>query len=180
MLSLRSKISQKILNYFMLQQGAEGYVNDLARTLDAESGNLTRKLLELEKEGILKSRWQGKQRYYSLNKDFLLLKEYKNIILKTLGLEQILKTSLSKLSGIKKALIFGSYARDRMDSHSDIDLLVVGDHSTVELNRAVAQVQRSVHRDINAVSMSLQEYNAKKKNDPFLKSIAAKKSVVLV
>ena len=164
----------------MLQQGAEVYVNDLARVLHTESGNLTRKLLTLEKEGILKSRWQGKQRYYSLNKNFPLLKEYKNIVLKTLGLEQILKTALSKVAGIKKAVIFGSYAQDRMDSHSDIDLLVIGDHNTVDLQRAVAQIQKSIQRDINAVSMSLQEYNDKKGNDPFLKSIEVKKSVKIV
>ena len=180
MLSLRSKIAQKVLNYFMLQQGAESYVSDLGRTIQVENGNLTRKLMELEKEGILKSRWQGKQRYYSLNKNFSLLKEYKNIVLKTLGLEQILKISLGKIFGIKKALIFGSYAQDKMDPHSDIDLLVIGDHSTVDLNKAVAQVQKSINRDINAVSMSLQEYNDKKRDDPFLKSIEAKKSVKIV
>ncbi|MBI4309091.1 MAG: winged helix-turn-helix transcriptional regulator, partial [Candidatus Omnitrophica bacterium] len=58
----------------MLQQGAEIYVRDLARALHLESGNLARKLLELEKEGILKSRWRGKQRYYSLNANFPLIK----------------------------------------------------------------------------------------------------------
>lgn len=180
MISLRSKVSQQILNYFMLQQGSEVYVNDLARVLHTESGNLTRKLIVLEKEGLLKSRWQGKQRYYSLNKSFPLLKEYKNIVLKTIGLEQVLKTSLGTISGIKKAVIFGSYAQEKMDSHSDIDFLVVGDHSTVELQRAVAQVQKSTQRDINAVSMSLQEYNDKKGKDPFLKSIESKKTVRII
>ena len=180
MISLRSKVSQQILNYFMLQQGSEVYVNDLARALHTESGNLTRKLIVLEKEGLLKSRWQGKQRYYSLNKSFPLLKEYKNIVLKTIGLEQVLKTSLGTISGIKKAVIFGSYAQEKMDSHSDIDFLVVGDHSTVELQKAVAQVQKSTQRDINAVSMSLQEYNDKKGKDPFLKSIESKKTVRII
>ncbi|MDO8674538.1 MAG: nucleotidyltransferase domain-containing protein [Candidatus Omnitrophota bacterium] len=180
MISLRSKVSQQILNYFMLQQGFEVYVNDLARILHTESGNLTRKLIVLEKEGLLKSRWQGKQRYYSLNKSFPLLKEYKNIVLKTIGLEQVLKTSLGTISGIKKAVIFGSYAQEKMDSHSDIDFLVVGDHSTVELQKAVAQVQKSTQRDINAVSMSLQEYNDKKGKDPFLKSIESKKTVRII
>ena len=70
MISLRSDIVQKVLGYFFLQQGAENYGNDLARVLHLESGNLTRKLLVLEKEGLLKSRWQGKQRYYSLNAGF--------------------------------------------------------------------------------------------------------------
>jgi len=180
MLNLRSKITQKVLNYFMLQQGAESYINDLARILYLDSGNLTRKLLELEKEGILKSRWQGKQRYYSLNTNFPLINEYRTIVLKTVGFEQILKTALKEISGIKSAVIFGSYAQDHMDAHSDIDLLVVGNHGTVDLQKAIAQVQKKVQREINVISMSIQEYNDKKKKDPLLKSIEAKKTVKII
>ncbi|MBF0479029.1 MAG: nucleotidyltransferase domain-containing protein [Candidatus Omnitrophica bacterium] len=180
MISLRSKITQSVLNYFMLQQGAEIYVSDFARITQLESGNLTRKLADLEKDGILKSRWQGNQRYYSLNKNFPLLKEYRSIVLKTVGFEQILRNALSKISGIKKAIIFGSYAQDKMDSYSDIDLLIVGEHSTITLQRGIADVQKTIHREINAVSMSLQEYAAKKRNDPFLMSIESKKSIKIL
>lgn len=179
MINLRSKISQKILNYFMLQEGAESYVNDLARTLKMETGNLTRKLITLEKEGILKSRWQGKQRYYSLDKTFPLLREYKKIVSKTIGLEQSLKDLLSKVPGIKSAIIFGSYAQNKTDAHSDIDLLVVGNHNTVSLYRAIADIQKSVQREINVVSMSPQEYQQKLK-DPFLKSVEKKKSLKII
>ena len=179
MISLRSHITQQVLNYFMLQQGKESYVNDLARILHLESGNLTRKLLELEKEGILKSRWQGSQRFYSLNRDFPLIKDYKNIILKTIGFEHALKIALKGIAGIKKAVLFGSYAQDQMDSHSDIDLLIVGKHNTVELQKSIAQIQKKVQREINLISMSAAEYN-QKRNSPLLKSIAAKKSINLI
>jgi predicted nucleotidyltransferase len=180
MLNLRSDVSQKVLSFFCLQQGAESYVNELARILDLESGNLARKLLELEKEGILKSRWQGKQRYYSLNTKFPLINEYKTIILKTIGFEKILKTALEEVAGVKNAIIFGSYAQDRMDAHSDIDLFVVGDHSTIELQKIVARVQRRVQREINMISMSVQEYKDKKKNDPLVVSIESRKRIRLI
>ena len=49
MVSLRSKITQKVLDFFLLQQGTESYVSELARTIQVENGNLTRKLIELEK-----------------------------------------------------------------------------------------------------------------------------------
>ena len=180
MLTLRSKISQKVLNYYMLQQGAEIYVSDLAPILHLDSGNLTRKLLEFEKEGVLKSCWQGKQRYYSLNTNFPLINEYRTIILKTVGFEQILKTALKEVPGIEHAVIFGSYAQDQMDSHSDIDLLVVGNHGTIELQKAIAQVQKKIQREINVISMSPKEYNVKKKGDPLIKSIEAKKRIRLI
>ncbi len=179
MLNLRSKISQRILDYFLLQDGPESYVNDLARTLGVETGNLTRRLITLEKEGILKSRWQGKQRYYSLDRAFPLLKAYKNIVSKTIGLEQLLKDSLSKVPGIKTAVIYGSYAQNKMDSYSDIDLLVVGKHNTVLLQRAVSGIQKNVRREINVVSMSLEEYHQKSK-DPFLQSIKKKKTIKIL
>ena len=179
MVNLRSKISQKVLDYFILQNGAESYVNDLARTLKIDSGNLTRKLITFEKEGVLKSRWQGKQRYYSLNRAFPLLKEYRKIVSKTVGLKQVLKDSLSKVSEIKTAVIYGSYAQNKMDVYSDIDLLVVGDHSTVLLQKVIAGIQKSVQREINVVSMSLSEYHQKSK-DPFLQSVEKMKSIKIV
>ena len=147
----------------------------LRALLRVETGNLTRKLISFEKEGILKSRWQGKQRYYSLDKAFPLLKEYKNIVFKTIGLEQLLKDSLRKISGIKTAIIYGSYAQNKMDSHSDIDLLVVGKHSTVLLQKAIAGIQKSIRREINVVSMSLEEYQQKQKT-PFLRSIRQRRT----
>ena len=179
MISLRSKVSQKILDYFLLQQGSEIYVNELARNLDIESGNLARKLLEMEKEGILRSRWQGKQRYYALNSKFPLINAYKAIILKTVGFEHTLKTVIHNIEGIEQAIIFGSYASDQMDAYSDIDLLVVGNHSTIELQKAVAQIQKKAQRDINVISMSAQEFN-KKRKEPLLKSIVAKKNIRLI
>ena len=128
MLSLRSKIVQSVLGYFMLHEEAELYVNEMARRFSLDDGNLARKLKELEQEGILKSRLRGKERYYSLNESFPLLKEYKKIILKTVGFEEILNNALKHLKGIEKAYLFGSYAEDKMDVSSDIDLVVVGKH----------------------------------------------------
>lgn len=180
MLSLRSKITQTVLRYFLLHEESEVYVSELSRRLSLESGNLTRKLGELETEGILKSRWQGSQRYYSLNSDFALLQEYKNIIRKTIGFEPMLQNALKKISGIKRAVLFGSYARQKMDSASDIDLLVVGSHDTVALQKEIAQLQMAADREINLISMSPREYDNKRLKDPFLKAVHKRKKIILI
>lgn len=169
MFSLRSKITQKVLGHFMLHEGAELYVNEMARRLELDPGNLIRKLKELEKKGILKSRTRGKERYYSLNTAYPLLKEYKKIVLKTVGLEHLLKKVLRRVEGIQTALLFGSYARDRMDASSDIDLLLVGTHNTIEAQRQIAPIQRSVDREINVISMGPDQYGQGR--HPLLKSI---------
>ena len=180
MISLRSKITRAVLGYFMLHETSELYVHEMARRLSLDQGNLDRKLKELEKESVLKSNLRGKERYYSLNASFPLLQEYKKIILKTVGFEQTLKQLLKSVKGLEHAYLFGSYARDKMDLSSDIDLLVVGNHSSIELQRKIAEIQKSIKREINVISMNPGEYLKKRKNDPFLKSVLQKKKVQLL
>ncbi|MFC2149510.1 nucleotidyltransferase domain-containing protein [Candidatus Auribacterota bacterium] len=180
MISLRSKITQAVLGYFMLHESAELYVNEMARLLSLDQGNLDRKLKELEKEGLLKSDIRGKERYYSLNAAFPLLQEYKKIVLKTIGLEQRLKEVLRAVNGIEMSCLFGSYAGDKMDLSSDIDLLVVGSHSVIELQREIAKIQKTMSRELNVISMSSSEYQEKHNSDALLKSILRKKNIRLL
>lgn len=176
MLNLASKIAQKVLSYFALHEGAELYVNEMARRLSVDQGNLDRKLKSLEKEGLLKSELKGRERYYSLNPSFPLLKEYKTIIKKTVGFEHLLRESLKEIKGLKAAWIFGSYAEDKMDSASDIDLLAIGHHDTIALQRKIAEIQKTMMREINVVSMTPDEYRTKK-NDPFFRTIEKGKKI---
>lgn len=180
MLNLRSKITQAVLGYFMLHETAELYVHEMARLLSVDQKNLDRKLKQLEEEGIFKSEFRGKERYYSLNTSFPLLKEYKKIILKTVGLEHTLKKVLQKVKGLKQAYLFGSYAKDQMDAASDIDLLAVGNHNTIELQKEISDIQKSIGREINVVSFGSSEYEKKRKSDPFLKSISQGKKIQVI
>ena len=177
MISLKSKVAQAVLGYFMLHESSELYMNEMARRLSLDDGNLTRKLKELEQEGILKSEERGKERFYSVNKAFPLLKEYKQIILKTIGFERELKEYLKRVKGLKQVYIFGSYAQDRMDTASDIDLLVIGDHNAVELQMEIAALQKRINREVNVKNLTSTEFDKKKKTDPLLKDILQKKKI---
>lgn len=180
MLSLRSKITQKVLEYFFLHETNTLYLNEMSRRLGVDRGNLTKKLQELEKDGILKSEWKGHQRYYSLNRAFSLLKEYKKIILKTVGFEQKLRKALQSVPGVKRAILFGSYASDSMDVSSDIDLLLVGNHSVFEAQKKISAFQKTIDREINVISMSEGEYQVRSKSDLLLKSIQRKPSIPIL
>ncbi|PIV83448.1 MAG: hypothetical protein COW51_04435 [Candidatus Moranbacteria bacterium CG17_big_fil_post_rev_8_21_14_2_50_44_12] len=59
MFEFRSKITIKVLRYFLLNQKRRHYVNELADLLGVNPGNLFRKLKELENEGVLVSEMQG-------------------------------------------------------------------------------------------------------------------------
>lgn len=180
MISLRSKLTQSVLSYFFLHEKASLYVNEMARLLQLDSGNLTRKLIELELEGILKSNMRGNQKNYSLNSSYRFFHEYKEIIKKSFGLEPTLKKSLKNIAGIQEAYIFGSYAEDQLDLQSDIDLLVIGDHKTLPLHKEIAIIQKKANREINLVNLTPTEFEKKKRKDPFIKSVMKTKTIKLI
>ena len=141
---------------------------------------MTRKLRELESEGILTSETRGRERYYSLNKSYSLLDEYRRIVLKTVGVEASLKAILKSVPGINHAAIFGSYAADNMDSNSDIDVLVVGEHRVLDLQAKIAQFQKKLSREVNVTNLSSKEYEVKKKTDHFIRNIENNPKVILI
>ncbi len=180
MINLKSKIAQEVFGYFFLHEGVSLYVNEMARRLHLDSGNLTRKLVEFEQEGILRSETRGNQKYYFLNPSFPLLAEYKRIATKTFGFEHLLREIFGEVKGLKKAFLFGSYASNKMDSSSDIDLLAIGEHKPLELHKKIADIQKKIDREINLISMSSAEFESKQKTDPFIKSIRSKPMIPLL
>ncbi|MBN2097927.1 MAG: nucleotidyltransferase domain-containing protein [Candidatus Omnitrophica bacterium] len=172
MISLKSKVTGKILNYFFLNPDSSLYVNELSEKLGLDKRNLVKKLRELEEEGFLRSESRGNLKLYSGNKKYPLYNEYKKIVLKTLGLEHKLNDLLKGIKGIKMAYIYGSYAEDKLSVHSDIDLLIVGSHKIISLQKKLNSLQKEIDREINAVNMDEGDFNQRKKTgDPFVKGI---------
>lgn len=179
MLSLKSQITQKVLNYFFINPTAKCYINELAKILEVDPKNLLRKLNELESQGLFVSEFSGRQKYYYLNKSFSLLKLYKEIFLKTLGIENILRKIVNSDKKIIEAYIFGSYAADKIDKISDIDLLIIGNHSSIDIINKINKVQKEIGREINIINLSPDEFKKKRQSDNLLINIFLNKIIKL-
>jgi len=181
MISLRSKITQKILNLLFLNEKERFYVNELAEKIKEDPANVHKKLIELKKEGILSDEFLGKERYFFLNQKYPFLKEYKKIILKGLGFEKILKEKLSKLKKLDSVYIFGSYAKNRLSLESDIDILIVGDVDTLKLQKVLLEIQRSTGREVNSIELTKKELEKRKKeNDEFITDVFSSKYIKII
>ena len=101
--------------------------------------------------------------------------------LKTLGFEKNLQESLNNVQGISQVIVFGSYAQDQLNIHSDIDLLVIGEHSVLKTQKIFSALQKKTGREINPIHMDPKEFNErKKKNDPLIKNILQSKHIRLI
>lgn len=181
MISLKSIVTRKLLNHFFINPEGSLYVNELSRLLGLDKRNLVKKLIELEREGILKSGQRGNLKLYSINREYPLYDEYQKIVLKTVGFEKVLKEALSGIKGINQVIIYGSYAKDKMDAHSDIDVLIVGSHSAISAQRKISKLQPELRREINLVNMTEVEFkNRIKKKDPFIHGVLKEKHVKLI
>ncbi|PJC46943.1 MAG: hypothetical protein CO036_00195 [Candidatus Omnitrophica bacterium CG_4_9_14_0_2_um_filter_43_12] len=178
MISLKSKVTGKLLNYFFINPKESLYVNELVKNLELDKRNLVKKLNELEKGGILTRQKRGNLKLYGINEKYPLYAEYKKIVLKTIGFEDRLKKIMDATTNIKEVYIYGSYARDKMDVHSDIDLLVVGDHSIAFLQKRLNKFQKEINREINVVNMDENEFKKRIKNkDPFISQVLKTKYI---
>jgi len=180
MLSLRSKVTRKVLTYFFSNPHESLYVNEMAVLLGVDKRNLVKKLRELESIGLMRSKARGNLRLYSVNPSYPLYREYKRIFQKTVGVEAKLREAVRLTPGVKRAYIFGSYARDAMQTHSDIDILVVGDHSVITLQKELNKIQSEIEREVNCVHMNEDEFRRREETeDPFLRDVFAHPTIEL-
>lgn len=181
MISLRSKITKALLNYFFINPEDTLYINEMCKKLRADKRNLVKKIRELEQEGILRSHIRANLKLYSINKGHPLYEEYRNIILKTIGFESVLRKIVEEVEGIKKVYIYGSYAKNALDTYSDIDLLVVGRHSIIALQKKINTLQNEINREINVVNMGENDFEKRiKGKDPFVCGILKGKYIKII
>ncbi|HPN88234.1 MAG TPA: nucleotidyltransferase domain-containing protein [Candidatus Omnitrophota bacterium] len=180
MISFRSGIKQQILNYFFLHESERAYVHQLARQLIAVPKNVHKALVQFEEQGILLSEYQGKERYFFLNKQYPLLAQYKEIFIKTAGVEAQLRKVFDETPEIKEAYIFGSYAKNKMGPKSDVDVLLIGEQKSIDIQKAVYPLQEKIGCEFNIINLTLKEFQErKKKKDQFIQSIFKEKIIKL-
>jgi len=181
MISFKSAVTVKLLQYFFLNLSAHHHVNELARLLELDAGNLYRKLRELEREGLFVSETEGHQRYFCLNRKYPLFKELQKTMEIEHGLPEAIISNLKRIKGIKEAYIFGSYAKKQLKSDSDIDILLIGSHSAIAAKRAILPLSKKFGREINVIDLTETEFKKKRQaRDEFIGNIFKQEHLKLI
>ena len=146
---LFGKTRRRLLALLFGDPGKPLYLRELARLSGVGHGAVQRELDNLVRAGIVLRKRTGRQVYFHANPDCPIFSELQQLLVKTVGVGDALRTALSGFrSRIQAAFIFGSFARGEYSSSSDVDLLIVGDIGFEEVVQALAEPQRKLHREI--------------------------------
>jgi predicted nucleotidyltransferase len=108
----------------------------------------------------------GSQKHYQANAELPLYKELRGIVLKTVVVAEPLRIALNPLaSDIIAAFVYGSIAKGKDTSASDIDLLVISDKlAYAELYSALEPMQAELGRTVNPTLCTRQELAERRKS----------------
>lgn len=177
---IKSSQCQKVLGYFFSNPQKNHYLRELAAILEEDAGNLSRTLKKLEKEEVLLIKSRGKQKIFRLNENHPLFAELKSLVEKTIGVIPELKKEISKITGISKAFIYGSWAREGVSVGSDIDLFLIGKFDEEELLKTIAKLEKKFGREINYTFFSEEGFERVKKSHSFVKGVLKEPKILIL
>ena len=174
---------QAVLRILFAEPGRRLHLRQIIRDAGAGTGAVQRELARLAAAGIVSSTREGRQTYFQANALCPIFPELRGLIRKTFGLADLLRRALEPLRPeIRVAFVFGSIAAGDETPASDVDLLLVGDHISLnDVLPALAEAQRDVAREINPSIYRAEEFCRKlAEGHHFLSSVAAGPKIYLI
>ncbi len=157
---LSSRVRAEIFRLLFGLGGSELHGREIQRRSGLAVGTVRQELKKLERLSLVKTRRAGNRVYYRADKDHPLYRDIHNLVLKTVGLVDVLRRSLS-VDGVQIVFVFGSIAQGREDAESDVDLMVIGDLGLRELSRCLSGVSDAIGREINPHVMRAEEFTTR-------------------
>jgi predicted nucleotidyltransferase len=177
---LSSRVRAEIFRLLFGLNEKELHMREMERQAALSLGTIRQDLQKLVKLDLVKARRDGNRLYYRANTDHPLFPEIRNLVLKTAGLVEVIKSALDR-EGIEVAFIFGSLARSKERAESDVDLMVIGTTGLRSLSSRLAGVSEQIGREINPHALSIEEFRRRKQNgNHFLSNVLASPKLFII
>jgi predicted nucleotidyltransferase len=176
-----SRVRIRLLTHFLLHPEARDHIRALASEVDAQYSAVWKELNNLEKAGLLQSETLGGRKIFTLNSQFPIIPELRNILLKTVGAGDLVRECLRDLEGIEVAFIFGSFAEGEPDAESDLDIMLIGDLEIAQITPLITKMEERLARNVNYVLLAKDEWKSRLEDgDPFTTNVRDAPKVLLI
>ena len=126
---------------FFISQANRGYLNGLANEMGESTNSIRKELNHLYGAGYLEKIKTDKKIEYKANIKHPLFGVLRKVVLKHLGLEDMVETVLERMGHVKQIILVGDYAKG-LDS-GKIEVFLIGDNLDMEY---IAQLEEKIEK----------------------------------
>ncbi len=155
---ISSKTRIKLLVRFFFNPEAKSYLRELSKEFNVSTNSVREELNQLTRTKLLTAKKNGRQVYYTANRDHQLFPELKSMVGKVMGLDRVIEGIIGRLGDLEAAYLMDDYA-DGKDT-GIIDLLLVGEIDHHQLNDLSRKTERYIKRKIRTLVMTGEEFKA--------------------
>jgi predicted nucleotidyltransferase/DNA-binding HxlR family transcriptional regulator len=154
---LSSRARAEIFRLLFSGTEEELHVREIERRSGLNDSTLRQELRKLVRLDLVQSRRDSNRVYYRAKTENPLYPEIRNLVLKTSGLSDVLKSAL-KDKRVRVAFVFGSLARGEEKAGSDVDLMVIGQLGLRDLSRLLSGIEEKIGREVNPHVLREEEF----------------------
>jgi hypothetical protein len=153
---IASKTRIKLLVRLFFNPEARSYLRELANEFKVSTNSVREELNQLTDTKFLKSEKDGRQVYYTANREHPLFPELKSMVNKVMGLDQVIDGIVNRLGDLELAFLIDDYAEGK--DTGIVDLLLVGNINGHHLDDLSRKTERYIKRKIRSLVLTRDEY----------------------
>ncbi len=145
---ITSKTRLRLLIKFFISQANRGYLNGLATEMGESSNAIRKELNHLHSAGYLKKVKKDNKVEYLADVTHPLYDVLRKVVLKHLGLEDIVENVLERIGNVKKIILIGDYAEGK-DS-GNIEIFLIGNDLNMHyINQLEEKIEKLIKRKVS-------------------------------
>lgn len=153
---ITSKTRIKLLLKFFLNKDTKSYLRNLETEFGESTNAIRIELNRLESAGLLTTEFSGNKKYFQANTRHPLFSDIHNILIKTIGIDQIIEHITSKIGDLKETYLVGDLAIGK-DSKI-IDILLFGNNIDRNyVSRLTGKAEKHLERKIRYLILDIEE-----------------------
>ena len=138
----------RLLIKFFISQANKGYLNGLANEMGESTNSIRKELNHLYDAGYLKKLKNDNKVEYQVNSSHPLYETLRNVVLKHLGLEDIVEAVLEKMGNVNQILLVGDYAEGK--DTGNIEIFLIGkDLDMNYINQLEPKIEKIIDRKVS-------------------------------
>lgn len=145
---ITSKTRLRLLIKFFISQANKGYLNGLANEMGESTNAIRKELNHLQKAGYLKKLKVNNKIEYKANTNHPLFETLRKVVLKHLGLEDLVEKVLERMGNLDQIILIGEYAKG--NDSGLIEVFLIGRDLNMEyISQLEDKIERLIGRKVS-------------------------------